>query len=168
MEVGLPYRYRAHNNNGEVFMIRSLLLASAIAWAGAPAIAATTDPTHAIALLPDQIQWTKGVASDQAWPIGDKDKPGACLELIKWHPGHFSHPHYHNHARYAVVLEGTWWVSTSTKYDPANNTVPFPKGSVLTDLVKGTHYDGAKPETGDATIAIFMDCPLDAVSTEVK
>jgi hypothetical protein len=168
MEVGSLCRYRTHNNNGEVFMIRNLLLASAILWVGAPAIAATTDPTHAIALLPDQIQWTKGVASDQAWPIGDKDKPGACLELIKWHPGHFSHPHYHNHARYAVVLDGTWWVSTSTTYDPDHNTVPYPKGSVLTDLVKGTHYDGAKPETGDATIAIFMDCPLDAVSTEVK
>ena len=60
-----------------------------------------------------------------------------------------------------VVIEGTWWVSTSNVYDPDHNTVPYPKGSVLTDLVKGMHYDGAKPETGDATIAIFMDCPLD-------
>jgi hypothetical protein len=168
MEVGAPRRYRGPNHNGETFMIRKLLLASAFLWAGAPAIAATIDPTHAVTLTPDQIQWTKGEANDTAWPIGDKDKPGACLELIKWHPNHFSHPHYHNHARYAVVLEGTWWVSTSTKYDPANNTMPFAKGSVLTDLVKGTHYDGAKPETGDATVAIFMDCPLDAVSTEVK
>ncbi|MCX7280483.1 MAG: hypothetical protein NTX21_02735 [Alphaproteobacteria bacterium] len=150
-------------------MIKQLLLASAFLSAITPAFAAATiDPKNAIALAPDQIQWTKGEASDQAWPIGDKDKPGPCLELIKWHPNHFSHPHYHNHARYAVVIEGTWWVSTSTTYDPANLTVPYPKGSVLTDLVKGTHYDGAKPETGDATIAIFMDCPLDAVSTEVK
>ena len=155
-------------------MIKKLLLASAFLSAITPALttaagaAATIDPKNAIALTPDQIQWTKGEASDQAWPIGDKDKPGPCLELIKWHPNHFSHPHYHNHARYAVVIEGTWWVSTSTTYDPANNTVPYPKGSVLTDLVKGTHYDGAKPETGDATVAIFMDCPLDAVSTEIK
>ena len=168
MEVRAHCAYRAGNNNGETSMIRKLLLASAFLWAGTPAIAATTDPSHAIALLPGQIQWTKGEASDTAWPIGDKDKPGACLELIRWHPGHFSHPHYHNHARYAVVLDGTWWVSTSTVYDPANNTVPYPKGSVLTDLVKGVHYDGAKPETGDATIAIFMDCPLDGVPAETK
>ena len=65
------------------------------------------------------------------------------------------------HARYAVVIDGTWWVSTSNVYDPDHNTVPYPKGSVLTDLVKGVHYDGAKPETGDGTVAIFMDCPLD-------
>jgi len=155
-------------------MIKKLLLASAFLGAITPALttaagaAATIDPKNAIGLTPDQIQWTKGEASDQAWPIGNKDQAGPCLELIKWHTGHFSHPHYHNHARYAVVIEGTWWVSTSTTYDPVNLTVPFPKGSVLTDLVKGTHYDGAKPETGDATIAIFMDCPLDAVSTEVK
>ncbi len=150
-------------------MIRRLILASALLAATAPAFAdATIDPARAIGLLPDQIKWQKGEASDQAWPIGDKDTPGACMELIKWHVGHFSHPHFHDHARYAVVLEGTWWVSTSNVYDPANNTVPYPKGSVLTDLIGGTHYDGAKPETGDATIAIFMDCPLTAQSTEKK
>ena len=155
-------------------MLRKLLLLPAFLAAATPAFAQTTstkatiDPTRAIGLTPDQIQWTKRPNNDTAWVIGDPKKPGPCLELIKWHTGHFSHPHYHNHARYAVVIEGTWWVSTSTTYDPANLTVPYPKGSVLTDLVKGTHYDGAKPETGDATIAIFMDCPLDAVSTEVK
>ena len=150
-------------------MLRHLIAASFLVSSVAPCFAAATiDPSRAITFQPNQIQWQKGEASDQAWPIGDSKKPGACMELIKWHPGHFSHPHYHEHARYAVVIEGTWWVSTSTTYDPANLTVPYPKGSVLTDLVKGTHYDGAKPETGDATIAIFMDCPLDAVSTEVK
>ena len=148
-------------------MIRKLLLASAFLSAGAPAIAATIDPTHAITFTPDQIQWQKGEASDQAWPIGNKDKAGPCLELIRWHVGHFSHPHFHKHARYAVVLEGTWWVSTSNVFDTTAMT-PFPKGSVLTDLAMGTHYDGAKPETGDATVAIFMDCPLEATQTEVK
>ncbi len=148
-------------------MLRHLLAASMLM--ASPAFAAAAiDPTHAVALTPDQIQWQKSEASDQAWPIGDKDKPGACLELIKWHPGHFSHPHSHPHARYGVVMEGTWWVSTSNVYDPDNNTVPFPKGSVITDLVNGVHYDGAKPATGDATIAIFMDCPLTATQAEVK
>jgi len=149
-------------------MLRKLLLVAAMASATVPSFAATLDPTHAIGLLPDQIQWTKGEASDTAWPIGDPKKPGACLELIRWHPNHFSHPHYHEHARYAVVLDGTWWVSTSNVYDPDNNTVPYPKGSVLTDLVGGVHYDGAKPATGDATIAIFMDCPLTGINAEAK
>ena len=150
-------------------MIKKLLLVSAFLSATMPAIGQPTiDPTRAIGLTPDQIQWTKGVNNDTAWPIGDPKKPGACLELIKWHPTHFSRPHYHSNARYAVVLSGTWWVSTSNVYDPDNNTVGYPAGSVLTDLVKGVHYDGAKPATGDATIAIFMDCPLDATPAEVK
>ena len=46
--------------------------------------------------------------------------------------------------------------------------MPFPAGSIVSDQVKGIHYDGAKPETGDATIAIFMDCPLTAVQAEKK
>ena len=154
---------------GRTALLNRLILASVLLGVASPAFAAaTTDPTHAIGLLPDQVQWNKSEASDTAWPIGDQHKPGACLELIRWHPGHFSHPHYHEHERYAVVLDGTWWVSTSNVYDPDNNTVPYPKGSVLTDLKGGVHYDGAKPETGDATIAIFMDCPLTSVSAEVK
>jgi hypothetical protein len=167
MESAPARRYRGLKQ-GETFMLKTLLLASVFVGATAPAFAATIDPSRAVTFTPDKIQWQKGKASDQAWPIGDKDKPGMCMELIKWHPGHFSHPHYHQHARYAVVMEGTWWVSTSNVYDPDHNTVPFPKGSVLTDLVGGVHYDGAKPETGDATVAIFMDCPLTAVQAETK
>ena len=150
-------------------MLRHLLSAALLIGTAAPAFAAaTTDPSRAIGLLPDQIQWTKGEANDTAWPIGDQHKAGACLELIRWHPNHFSRPHYHSHARYAVVLDGTWWVSTSNVYAPDNNTVPYGKGSVLTDLVGGVHYDGAKPATGDATVAIFMDCPLDGTPAETK
>ena len=150
-------------------MIKHLVLTSAfLACCGSALGQAAIDPTRALGLRPDQIHWTKGEASDTAWPIGDPTKPGDCLELITWHPGHFSRPHYHERVRYAVVLDGTWWVSTSNVYDPDNNTVPFPKGSVLTDLVGGVHYDGAKAQTGDATLAIFMNCPLANVPAEVK
>ena len=150
-------------------MLRHLIAASFLAGSIAPALSqATTDPSRAIGLTPDKIQWKLGEANDTAWPVGDEHQPGACIELIRWHPNHFSHPHYHQHARYGVVLAGTWWVSTSEVYDPDHNTVPYPAGSVVTDLVGGIHYDGAKPETGDATIAIFMDCPLTAVQAEKK
>src|SRR5258705_7727428 len=66
----------------EASMLKRLLLASVFAGACTPAFsAATLDPTHAIGLMPDQIQWKKGEASDTAWPIGDPKTPGACLEL---------------------------------------------------------------------------------------
>jgi hypothetical protein len=150
-------------------MLRSLVIAAAyLAGTTAGFAQAATDPARAIGLTPDKIQWEKGEASDKAWPVGDEHKPGACIEMIRWHPNHFSHPHYHEHVRYGVVLSGTWWVSTSEVYDPDHNTVPYPAGSIVTDLAKGIHYDGAKPETGDATIAIFMDCPLTAVQAEKK
>ena len=151
-------------------MFKRLLLASMFSAAACTQAfsAATLDPTRAIGLMPDQIVWKKGVNNDTAWVIGDPKKPGPCLELIKWHPTYFSRPHYHSNARYAVVLSGTWWVSTSNVYDPMNNTVPYPAGSVITNLVGGVHYDGAKPETGDAVVAIWMDCPLTAVSVEKK
>ena len=67
-----------------------------------------------------------------------------------------------------MVLSGTWWLSTSNVYDPMNNTVAFPAGSVLTNLIGGVHYDGAKTETGDAVVAIWIDCPLTGVPAEKK
>jgi len=149
-------------------MIRTLLIGCCVLAVAAPVFAAATDPTHILAQPADTLQWQKGEADDTVWPIGDPKKPGACMELIRWHAGHFSHPHFHSHARYAVVLDGTWWVSTSDVYDPDHNTVPYPKGSVLTDLPGGIHYDGAKPETGDATVAITMDCPLESTAAEKK
>ena len=86
-------------------MLKRMLLASVIVAVSMPAFGeATIDPTRAIGLTPDKIVWTKGVNNDTAWPIGDPKKPGACLELIKWHPTHFSRPHYHSNARYAVVI----------------------------------------------------------------
>ena len=151
-------------------VLASVILSSAIlAGAALPALAAAvTDPKAAIGLTPDQLQWQKGAANDQTWPIGARDKEGQCLEIIRWKPGNFSRPHYHCRARHAVVLEGTWWVATSNVYDPANLTVPYPKGSVVTNLPGGVHYDGAKPETSDAVVAIFMQCPLDGIPAEKK
>ena len=31
--------------------------------------------------------------------------------------GSFSKPHFHDQERYAYVVSGTWWVSTSNVYD---------------------------------------------------
>ena len=150
-------------------MSRKLLLIPAFLAAMAPAFAQpSVDPKSAMALKPDEIQWTKGERNDEAWVVGDRKAKGPCLQLIRWKAGNFSRPHYHESPRYAVVLSGTWWLSTSTVYDPMNNTVAFPAGSVITNRVGGVHYDGAKPETGDAVVAIWMDCPLTGVPAEKK
>ena len=149
-------------------MIRRLFIGACVLALAAPVFAATNDPTHVTAMPADKMHWEFRDGEDVAWPVGDPAKPGPCVEMIRWHGGHFSHPHFHPTARYAVVLEGTWWVSTSDVFDPENNTVPYPKGSVLTDLPKGVHYDGARAETGDAVIAVFSDCPLGSTPAEKK
>ena len=127
------------------------------------------DPARAAVIPAKDIKCTGKVGVQQMCILyGDPSKAGPYTVMYKWYPGHFSKPHFHDGERWAYVVSGTWWVSTSNVYDPANNTVAFPKGSILTDLPNGVHYDGAKPETGDATVAIFMDCPLTAVGAEKK
>jgi hypothetical protein len=76
----------------------------------------------------------------------------------KWTKGnHFSHPHFHPNDRYIVVLQGTWWVGSGPKFDPAHGTVPMPAGSFVTHYGKQVHWDGAKDE--DAVLLIMGEGP---------
>ena len=72
----------------------------------------------------------------------------------RWTKGnHFSRPHFHPNDRYIVVLQGTWWVGSGPKFDPANTT-PMPAGSFVTHFAKQVHWDGAKDE--DAVLLIMV------------
>jgi hypothetical protein len=93
--------------------------------------------------LPDEIYWRKSANADVATIQGDPSKPGIHIQLVKWHPGHMSPPHYHGEERYIWVISGTWWVGTGPKYDPAS-TYPMPAGSYVVDHAHEIHYDGAK------------------------
>lgn len=98
--------------------------------------------------------------------VGDPTKPGFYMVYNKWTKGnHFSHPHFHPNDRYIVVLQGTWWVSTSKKFDPST-TVPMPAGSFVTHFGKQVHWDGAKDE--DAVLLIMGEGPATATSAEEK
>lgn len=124
------------------------------------------DSTAVTYKLPNQITWTGDPSvAETAVLQGDPTKPGLYIELVKWHPHHMSHPHFHPNDRYITVLSGTWWVGTGTKYDP-DHTVPMPPGSYVTDLAKGIHYDGAKDE--DAVIEIVGEGPATMTLAEVK
>ncbi len=59
------------------------------------------------------------------------------------------------------MLQGTWWVGTGPKFDPANTT-PMPAGSFVTHFGKQVHWDGAKDE--DAVLLIMGEGP--ATSTD--
>ena len=99
--------------------------------------------------LPDQIPWKENPRNpgvQQAVLYGDPDKPGLYVVMVKWLAGnHMSRPHWHPNDRYITVLKGTWWVSTSSTFDP-DSTVAMPAGSYVVHTGKEIHYDGAKNE----------------------
>lgn len=125
------------------------------------------DPKLVTIKLPDEIQWRKSEASDQATIQGDPSKPGIYIQLIKWHPGHMSRPHFHAEERYIWVISGTWWVGTGPHWDP-NMTYPVPAGSYVVDRPGEIHWDGAKAETGDCLLYIVGIGPSKTTGAEEK
>ena len=129
--------------------------------------AAELNPAAVAFKLPDQIPWgpVNAHGAQSAVVVGDPTKPGFYVVYNRWTKGnHFSHPHFHPNDRYIAVLQGTWWVGTGPKFDPANNTTPMPAGSFVTDYGKQVHWDGAKDE--DTILLIMGEGP--ATSTLVE
>ena len=130
--------------------------------------AAELNPAAVIYKLPDQIPWGPVTASgaQTAVVVGDPTKPGFYMVYNRWTKGnHFSRPHFHPNDRYIVVLQGTWWVGTGPKFDPANTT-PMPAGSLVTHFGKQVHWDGAKDE--DTVLLIMGEGPATSTAAEEK
>jgi hypothetical protein len=130
--------------------------------------AAELNPAALIYKLPDQISWgpVNAAGAQSAVVAGDPTKPGFYAVYNKWTKGnHFSRPHFHPNDRYIVVLQGTWWVGTGPKFDPATTT-PMPVGSFVTHFGKQVHWDGAKDE--DAVLLIMGEGPATSTAAEEK
>jgi hypothetical protein len=130
--------------------------------------AAELNPAAVIYKLPDQIPWgpVNAAGAQSAVVVGDPAKPGFYMVYNKWTKGnHFSRPHFHPNDRYIVVLQGTWWVGSGPKFDPANTT-PMPAGSFVTHFGKQVHWDGAKDE--DTILLIMGEGPATSTAAEEK
>jgi quercetin dioxygenase-like cupin family protein len=124
------------------------------------------DPRYVTYTLPAQIKWTgRPGAAETAVLMGDPNKEGLYIELVKWYPHNNSRPHFHPNDRYITVLSGTWWVGSGTKYDP-DSMVAMPAGSYVVDLAKQPHYDGARDET--TVIEIVGEGPATITPAEQK
>ena len=112
------------------------------------------DSSRVTMTLPKDIKCT-GTEGVQTMCLihGDPAKPGPYTVMYKWWPGHFSKPHYHNNERWAYVVSGTWWTSSSSVYDE-RTTYPVHAGSVAVDLKDGIHWDGAR--TGEKEPAVLI------------
>ena len=124
----------------------------------ATARAQQLDPKVVGFKLPDQIEWKTNPAGTNRSVVlqGDPSKPGPYAMLLQWLPGNMSRPHFHPNDRFFIVVSGTWWVGTGSKYDP-DSTVAIPAGSFVTHFGKQIHYDGAKD--GDALLEILGEGP---------
>lgn len=126
------------------------------------------DPTAVGIVTPADIKWVRNAAgtSEQAILFGDPAKPGPYVIRIKWlPPNNMSRPHVHPNDRFFVVVSGTWWVGSGTKFDPAS-TVPVKPGSYVIHYANQPHYDGAKDE--EAVIQVWGMGPNATKSVEQK
>ena len=134
------------------------------AFAATPTVpdVSTLNPAALKALIPANIPWTAAAglgSTETAVLVGDPNKPGFYVVLNRFHPGTFSHPHYHPNDRYIMVISGTWWVGTGTNWDPEHVTVPMKPGTFVTHYGRHVHYDGARTGSGDAVVMIFGQGP---------
>ena len=159
---------RGRNMTRNNRLVRTLALPLVLAASLSIGSAAELNPAAVIYKLPDQIPWSPVDArgAQNAVVVGDPSKPGFYMVYTKWTKGnHFSHPHFHPNDRYIVVLQGTWWVGSGPKFDPANTT-PLPAGSFVTHFGKQVHWDGAKDE--ETVLLIMGEGPATAFPAEEK
>ena len=119
------------------------------AWSGG-------DPSALTILTPDKIQWQDNGNNKTVNLAGDPTKEGMYVQMLTWKKGNGSRPHYHPNDRFFLVLDGTWWVGTGTKWDPANLTIPMKAGTFVTHHAKGVHWDGANGPNQDADTTIIV------------
>jgi hypothetical protein len=123
------------------------------------------DPSHLTIKFGKDIQWTEGGTKGefQAPLFGDPSKPGIYGLLIKWMPGSNSTPHFHSTDRYAYVVSGTWWTSSSSTYD-RSKMYPVPAGSFVVDLKNKIHWDGSlKQDTTPCILLLVGEGPMQTI-----
>ncbi len=136
-----------------------LLLASAATLA-APA----AGPPAFIELTPDAVVWHEvpnGHGLRTATLVGDPTKPGLYVIRIRFPPHVMSTPHFHPHARYVTVLEGTWYAGTGELFAP-DKAVPLPAGSFMFHPARAAHWDGARGAE-PAIVQIVGEGPADSI-----
>jgi len=122
------------------------------------------DPKNIPFVLPKDIKWTGTPGRQETANLyGNPNQPGPYAILIKWYPGNFSRPHFHDKIRHIAVISGTWWVSSSSTYDE-KTTYPLHAGATATDQENGIHWDGSR--SGDpepAIIYLYGEGPVSTV-----
>ena len=113
--------------------------------------------------LPKDLKWTGEVGKHQtAILYGDPKKEGPYGVIYRWYPGYFSVPHFHEQTRWAYIVSGTWWISTSTVFDE-RTTYPMHAGTFVVNVGGKVHWDGAR--TGEKEPAVLVVTGIGPVKT---
>ena len=124
------------------------------------------DPSHIPFVPPSKIKWEGNPQGEQHFALfGDPNKPGIYGQLLKWNPGAGSRPHFHDQDRFIYVISGTWWVSSSTHYDP-RLTYPMPAGSYVEDVANAVHWDGARAGGPPAVLELVGMGPVKTIQVD--
>lgn len=124
------------------------------------------DRTHINFVLPEDIPWQGREGQNQTYNIfGSPTAPGPYIQLMKWWPGAYSGPHMHPNTRYAIVLSGTWWVSSSATQDKTQ-TYPLQAGTFVTEPPYTYHWDGARNEP--AVLILWGNGPSPNISVDER
>lgn len=112
----------------------------AMTWAGKP-------QKEVVGLTPEQMQWaTPPYYNDgrqRAQLLGDSSKGGAWIDRVKIPGGKRVLAHIHPHDELVTVIEGTWYLGTGERFDPAK-LKGYPAGSFIVIPAGVPHFVAAK------------------------
>ncbi len=129
----------------------SCLIASVIIVGGSTGLA--VDNPQFVRITPAEVHWRDipgGHGAQMATLQGDPNKAGIYVIRVKFPPHLMDSPHWHPHARYVTVLEGTWYAGTGDTFDLAR-AVPLKPGSFMLHPAKAPHWDGS---AGDEPVIV--------------
>src|SRR3981081_1518015 len=92
--------------------LSAAIVIGAVILSAGTAHAVELHPAAVIYKLPDQIEWKGSGGNRSAVLVGDPEKPGLYVQMVKWLAGNnFSRPHFHPNDRCITVLKGASWGS---------------------------------------------------------
>ena len=120
-----------------------------------------------VTLQPEDVEWKQPLGLGVAITTlhGDPAKPGLFIQRVRFPPGVFDRPHFHNGDRHVTVIKGTWYVGMGKDWEPAKATAMKP-GSYMFQPAHAVHWDGAKDE--DAVLLIMGEGPATSTAAEEK
>jgi hypothetical protein len=154
----LVFRYKARQLERRIsVMVKRLCVVAAMAilpamasWseetrAGAPGQAEALPPGVVEIPLSD-IKWIRAANGlDHANLVGDPDKPGPYLQLVRWPPNKRLPAHNHPDERHGMVILGVHYVGSGTRFDE-KKLRKHTAGTYFTEPASSPHFGETRSE----------------------